>query len=417
MKIRIKRNLVYNVFVTILFVLTVFAPDFKFLPRYTWGLAVGGFICLFDRKFVRSIEFYSMQNRNYFVILMFSMLCLAVIPFLHGTGDTSYIELLVGIALVALRNVLLIYVLYKNGCQSVFEEYCKYLVNACCVCVIFTLLFIIFPEFKTFWNYDVLAPAAEQKYYKYQYRYSISGFAAFTYSSIFSVAVIVAAYLLVTPTNKRNGLIQFIMIVLGCLFYGRVTFFGIVAALMFILFSKCKIDKLIRILSTLIVSGVGGILLINYISTINDDFLVWKEWAFAFVKQLFIEGEVTDYSVKSMFENMYFLPSFETFILGDGMYTNADGSYYMSTDVGYMRIILYSGVFGMLIAFGPMWFLLRKAYKLSFTSSQKSLFFFILIIWFVLEAKGDMYHRILMLVYPIFLGLLCDNKSRKIHCK
>src|SRR5690606_35374101 len=38
-----------------------------------------------------------------------------------------------------------------------------------------------------------------------------------------------------------------------------------------------------------------------------------------------------------------------TFFIGDGYYTNPDGSYYMHTDAGFMRNVLLSGIVGLLL--------------------------------------------------------------------
>jgi len=43
---------------------------------------------------------------------------------------------------------------------------------------------------------------------------------------------------------------------------------------------------------------------------------------------------------------MYFKLDFGTFILGTGRYSEANGAYYMDTDAGYMRVILYFGIIG-----------------------------------------------------------------------
>lgn len=45
------------------------------------------------------------------------------------------------------------------------------------------------------------------------------------------------------------------------------------------------------------------------------------------------------------------LPSIKTFIFGDSRLTGSSGSYYMNTDVGYMRYILYFGIIGLCIHF------------------------------------------------------------------
>lgn len=83
---------------------------------------------------------------------------------------------------------------------------------------------------------------------------------------------------------------------------------------------------------------------LNIASKTNDSLLTWQEWAFSFIKQLFIDKEVTDYSATHMVEDMYYMPKTDTFLFGDGMYTNSNGSYYGHTDAGFMRLLLYGGI-------------------------------------------------------------------------
>lgn len=50
-------------------------------------------------------------------------------------------------------------------------------------------------------------------------------------------------------------------------------------------------------------------------------------------------------SLSELIYDFYFPISWKQFFIGDGLYTNADGSYYMHTDAGYMRNILFGGIF------------------------------------------------------------------------
>jgi len=97
---------------------------------------------------------------------------------------------------------------------------------------------------------------------------------------------------------------------------------------------------------------------------------------------------------------------------GDGRYTkeNSDG-YYGSVDMGYLRMILYYGVFGMIIIFFIQFLLLNKLLKIPpdriFISKLMFLYFLIL------NIKGDVlfYNNN---VLPLIIGLIYFTGESKL---
>ena len=60
----------------------------------------------------------------------------------------------------------------------------------------------------------------------------------------------------------------------------------------------------------------------------------------------FFENGSIGTSSSEVLQTMYFQVSEKTFFLGDGYWINPNGfGYYMGTDAGYMRHILYYGLF------------------------------------------------------------------------
>ena len=84
-----------------------------------------------------------------------------------------------------------------------------------------------------------------------------------------------------------------------------------------------------------------------------------------------------------MFTQMYFKIPLDTFLIGDGMYTTALGGYYMGTDVGYMRTILYAGL--------PLFLLLCALQNriLKLKPMEKNIYTLTWIYFFVCQAKGE----------------------------
>ncbi len=82
---------------------------------------------------------------------------------------------------------------------------------------------------------------------------------------------------------------------------------------------------------------------------------------------------------------MYFFIDPYTFFLGDSLYLNPDGSYYKYTDVGYMRTILYMGIFGTIFLLMMQLLIIRP-----FCGGEKAPKGFFVILLLILNLKGEM---------------------------
>lgn len=414
------QKLFRSIFLSIVFVLIIFTPNITFLPYYTWILAFFGIFCLFDKSYRTLIKFSGKSNRSFITALFISTIYNGIIvPFIHFSGDFTYIPLLIGIILTFLRNILLVFILHKlTHNKNIFKEYIKYFFIACCIYVAFTLYFIVDPGFKDFWFSSIIIPPQEQSFLAYQFRYSLDGFAAFSSATVFSFACLFCSFI-ISYERKFSYIyiICLLLMVIGCFFYGRVSLVGMILGVTMILSNKeqkGKTLKIVFVIVSLIVLLVG---FINVISQTNDDIAIWMDWAFAFVRQLFVEKEVTDHSVTHMFDDMYFMPDFMTFIFGDGKYTNPDNSYYMHTDVGFMRLILYGGIIGLFITYNTIRCLCKNI-KLNANSIYIKRFInltFVLMI--VLEMKGESYQRFIMQLYPIYLVINYQNSINENYFK
>ncbi len=396
-----------NIILSVIFILIIFTPPISFLPYYTWLLAFMGILTLTNVNFVRLIGFGNKYNRYFLIyftiIFIFNSL---IVPFTHNFVDFTYIPLLIGIILTILRSILLIYCLYKFEKREILSQYCKYFFIACSVYVAFTLIFIINPGFKQFWLYSILTKVEDKSigFAVYEFRYSLDGFAAFSSASVFSFACLFCCYLI--AANRNVNILQtacLIIMVIGCFFYGRISLVGMLLGTILIVWTTDNIGKTIRVITIIVIFAFTVLAVLNVASQSNESLIAWQEWAFSIVKQLFVEKEVTDYSVTHMVEDMYYMPDAPTFLFGDGQYTEANGSYYGHTDVGFMRLILYGGIIDLLLVYSLLIYLSRIIIRTSKSLVFKRFIFLAIILFFILEMKGESYQRAIMMLYPLFL--------------
>ena len=163
--------------------------------------------------------------------------------------------------------------------------------------------------------------------------------------------------------------------------------------------TKMNIPKIFTTVMILLIIIFSMNIMINN-ERLQDKIEGMSRFAFQFAYNKQETGNFTTSSTNALFNNMYFTVEEKTFLVGDGRYINKDGSYYMYTDAGYMRNILYFGILGFVVLF-----IYQSRF---FIWKNKSMFLENLIIFMyilIMHIKGDtlgfgiMMQNILFLVY------------------
>ena len=149
--------------------------------------------------------------------------------------------------------------------------------------------------------------------------------------------------------------------------------------------------RLLLMVCFLIFSIVIVVLLLSSMdSPVIEKMLTWSGEIFV---SLFATGTVSTGSTDAMKE-LFFIPIERTFLYGDGQYLSALGEYYMSTDIGYLRVLLYSGIIGsasFYMMFIYLFFILiNSSYRSFGLSCSFPLLLFALGV-FVVNAKGSIF--------------------------
>ena len=198
--------------------------------------------------------------------------------------------------------------------------------------------------------------------------FGLAGFNGFGVSIIYPLLIT----LVLRSASKRTvlGICAVCLFTLVGLFASRIA--GILCLLVAFALAPPKVKALM-----LLVCWVAAL----YILSIIEDSETLK-WAFEMLIN-FVNGEgFTTESSDILIGRMYFIPdSWITMFFGDFYYLNPDGSYYGGTDAGFMRLMLYFGIFGCFF------------YYLSFIGISMllrfELIFILMGIMIISEVKGD----------------------------
>lgn len=148
--------------------------------------------------------------------------------------------------------------------------------------------------------------------------------------------------------SKFKFTLMFSIILAAALVSGRSTFVGlaILICMSIIMFGR-QFNRVgyfyLKSLSLLALAvGIFASWLAANSSAAEVKFFI--NWAFEIILN-FASGSAETESTNEL-SKMYFMPADRTLFLGDGRYIASDGGFYGATDVGFLRLILYFGIFG-----------------------------------------------------------------------
>lgn len=392
-----------------------------FLYVFNFPLLAGIGSCYLLGAFLGMKLFFSKQYRNmvskivskhivwnimvwYSVLFSLSLLIVVI----HKTYDMSFTTTLVNQGVQLGIGVLL----YGDFCLNKKEKsVIEYLLIAFVVqAFIQTISFISFPinEFLNVFREASVVEIASNQYLGTRGLALVGG-------GFFSLSAAYAIFFVILVEKRKNIELGKIScgIVLGLLFFGalsagRTALVGIAAAIGLLLVenfveivkrlknngisinTKLKKKTVIMLVLLLIFVLVVMLLIVNdaFGISIGEEIQRKINYFVIYAFELFYNlarGDGFTTSSTSTLSNMYFEVPVSTFFVGDGWYTTASGSYYMGTDAGYMRNILFFGIIG---------FFCLLVYQLQFFSYKKNLrrqfvSMVLIALLLVLHIKGD----------------------------
>jgi len=337
------------------------------------------------------------RQRVIMAMAVFLIILAYVYPIVHGTHDYSYIK----VAFFIFRKLIIYLFLacmivkeYKE--RASFEHFIYYYAITHAIYVIGTLLLVFIPGLKQFWFDIFMDQTGNSTIYEsfgYTFRIGWQGFSGYrlTLHCTFCCIFLFYLYFVGGKTlhlNFRQFVPVYILCFLGNMFYGRS---GLVvsglASLTGLFVWNRRHFRNVMMFTFIIVLSLIILYSMRNISFISD----WYSWAMDPITNLLKYGSFHSPSVNSL-NKMVFMPDWKTILLGDGYFTY-DGHYYMSTDSGLMRNILFWGIIGMIFSYG------MTIYSIMDLKKKNGLLCFLMLITFALfEYKGDVYYEFVALL-------------------
>lgn len=337
----------------------------------------------------------------------------AIAPIIHNTYDFSYFldGPITGIIKNTSAGMFLLLIYEKKVSEgSNILEFIEYYIFSLILYILFTFTICLLPGLRIWISQNVYFPAELRADYflwsRYYTRIGWSGFSGFTHTMRCTIAIIFSYIFILNSRNDKKVFwkwhICVVILLMGNMCYGRS---GLAISLLCIAFSSV-ILYLNRCKNVLfyIPAGASLTVAILVLKNVNSRLNTWYNWAFTFISSFITTGKVNDGSFHQMLE-MYFLPSIKTLLFGDGRYIDGEG-YYMHTDIGIIRPVLYYGVFFTCLGYIACCHLIiifkRRLSFLSYRDRQGIMFLLFLTLA-IFELKGEVFHNIISLLLPMCL--------------
>lgn len=356
---------------------------------------------IYKQSFVGTV--YKLSTHKRVVSLYFFILALLAVSFLisfmHGTYDLSYSKNFVS---QAIQLVLTIFVFsfifhkYKERYFTPTEFAERLIVWVFVIQSVVQILAFISPQIASIVHLSYTDRAFERLYEGYGgiRGLALTGSPGWGLSVGYGLAYLfyVKAYMVnrkITVFTISLGL----LLVLGTFFAGRSGFVGAILGIIFYLIASG--NPLIKIRNSI----YGLLLLLGLVSVVYFSLpgfvTLLQVRVFPFVFEFLYKYESTGQLQTTSTNTLARMWSVEipntTYLAGTGWFTDpVTGSYYMRTDVGYIRNILFGGALWVFLLFLYQAKLIGLTYlnKRSFSKNTKKLIFFIFFCLVVFEAKA-----------------------------
>lgn len=336
-------------------------------------------------------------------------------PIITGTLDFSFVtEYWRRFFLLLIKNLFLLSFYEKNigKRQKNTEDYIMYYLYSVVLYICFTVLTLIFKDLR-----EVLLDClylteknrVDLQYASYFTRFGWSGWSGFDETMLCTIGVSLSCILILKHTNETGVQMRFLFLagamLVGNMFYGRTGLTISLLCLMLtsvITFFRGQL-KFVFLLIVLLVFAIGSLLFLKqYVPAINN----WFDWAFSAFINLIESGRFRDNtgSLGYLFDKMYWIPQVDTLLLGDGYYTFA-GKYYMETDSGIMRLMLYFGIINYLMGITAYILILcafiKKNCEGKMGREKFGIFIMLLVMMALFEVKGESFYKMVCIFLPM----------------
>lgn len=382
------------------------------------------FISIFIIFFSKKLRFKILQLiKSRYIIRIFALLILlfsvsTLIPIFHNTYDFTTLKGLFGI-FVTLMITFFVYVSISNRLNNK-TDILKYIIIVFFIQSLIQVLALMSPSFLSMIQYFQPQNAIEiagSDYYQGLRGLSLSTEQFFGLSGAYGLIIILyVKFMLDERRITTLNLIILLILLTSAFFVGRTVVIGLLFAILYFILYQGNANKLKFIYKISMIIIIFSFIIFNLLTSELQSLIID-----VILPQVFDSSSSSkaNNSLSRLYEMLSISIDEMTYIIGDGYYMK-DGHYYMHTDSGYLRQLLYGGIFFILLNFiyQISYFSYGKLYFIS--KREKNNFFlfsFIIFLYLsVLHIKGEVIGsgKMLMIILMLY-GINVIHFYKKVH--
>ena len=361
---------------------------------------------IINRKVLRYLK-----KKNVFLLFLLWGILILLAPLIHGTMDFSYFGEFITIVTAGLYCLAICVRICKTeGEDELSEKFMRIFIYAMVLYVFSSIIAIVFPPYREF----ILKTVSMSDYArgviqveKYRTRIGFAGLSVYSSGIKCALANLFVLFFAFKSLRERKKIsfkiwFSYVLTILGEFLYSRTSL--LLSIILFVVFVFLVLTNLGRVTLFLKFVLLGAFIVLFAILLIgqfegDNASLAWQLEALVNM----LNGRGFNATSLNIMKRMAFVPSIPTLLFGDGRYAGVNGGYYMSTDLGYMRSILYYGLFGSLFVVILVAITLKTIPRIRKESEYRMLAIMSFIAFTVFEIKGEC----MGVFYPVIFTLMC----------
>ena len=386
------------------FLITTFIYPIKpfFAPNINFFLLI---LFTFLYIFFNPKETYRLVNNKDIIITVVVFLILVMLNTMSMLINSNFEFVYIGISIKYLFTMLMAICIISFITEKGFseEKLIKYFIYFSLLLAFSCILEFFIPPIKKILAFVFIS--TDNIHYDRSFRVKgfVSGGGA-TLSFILSISLMMSHGLFLKKKNILYIIVALILTI-GIIFVGRT---GIVLAsiswfiffLLFLFLSNAKNIIYLILISIIIIFTMDFLMLSE-----EENDIIFK-YSFEIFTNYFEKGKLESGSTTAVM-NMYFIPDLKHFIFGEGLYKAYKT--YQPTDIGYIKQLLSTGIFGSILFYVLMIYVQFKAYHYFKDIIGIPFMILILCTFWIVEGKEPVFIQsyacrllLLMFIYSLF---------------
>lgn len=410
------------IFIALIFFFTLFPVSFVFLPSTfstRFVLSLFGIIVWFISLISKKNIYYNKILIVFFLTILTSIWSIICTSVLNHADDYTFVKLPITISVIYFSCYLCISLIKYFHKEIDFNLVTRYFLYAIILQSLIVVAQFFSPGIGSFLT-DIQRLSEMQvdiasSHLETSSRFIGFGLLFYTASFFYGTALVLLAFQLRYKKLKKSNIVIYTLLYLLIFFIGmglsRSTIIGFLSSILIFIFPLDNISRIFKVIFNAVIFLIFAFVTIFVVLKLFPDLTKGLEAlvnnAFDFIIAYFNTGQLSSESASGTFETLVFPDNNITYLIGTGLYDNyfsvGDFNY---SDIGYLRLLYYFGLPGLILFFMVEIKILSIAFK---SKKLLPIYYSMLIILLITNIKGLTTLAVIAMLYALIPNKRMDS--------